>query len=69
MEITVNKQDLVALVKGREPSYALIEWATHTGLGHYTGGMADRWDYTHGFAEKFNEQELYQIYLRLKTGK
>ena len=65
----LDQKDIISLIRGTCPSYEQIDKFVNLGLGTYTGGFADRWDWNYSGSscwDKFSEEELYDIYLSLK---
>lgn len=70
MQVELNKEDIIYLLKGTEPAtYGIIDLIINMGLGHYTGGFVDRFDWNSATSvcwEKYSENELFELYLKLK---
>lgn len=64
MKIDLNRKDLAKLVGGNWPPLEDISMLEKRGLGRYTGGFHDRWDWDITALEKLSEQELYDMYLK-----
>lgn len=67
--VELGKKDLISLVRGTYPSYEQIDELVRLGLGTYTGGFADRWDWSSKGSscwDEFSEEGLYNIYLSLR---
>lgn len=65
----LNKEDLVRLICGSCPlSYEQIEFFAKQGLGSYTGGFADDWDWNRHALEEKSEKQLWDYYQQLKEG-
>lgn len=71
MKYELKKDDLIALIRGIDPSYEIMSFFEKKELGSYTGGFKDEWDWTYKSSsvwDKFSEDELYKFYLYLKNG-
>lgn len=66
MTIKVNKKDLVNLITGASPSFDLINQFTEMGIGNYIGGHADRWSWNRTTLETLNEDDLLEIYKKMR---
>lgn len=66
MKIEVDKKDLVRLICGISLTYKQMEEIGGLGLGSYTGGFHDKWDWYPWSLEKYTEDELYALYLKIK---
>lgn len=64
MNIDLDKKDLIALVRGSDPDYGIMEEPLIAKAGRYVGGFTDSWQW--GNLEQLTEIELEQIYLRCK---
>lgn len=67
MEINLDKQDLIALVKGQTPNYSVMDDPEIKRNGRYTGGFHDKWDWESYNLEKESEDTLYSIYNKCKN--
>lgn len=67
MLIEVDKQDLINLVKGTEPSHELMKHPLIAENGRYTGGFHDKWDWNYRPFRNNTEEEIYQLYIMLKN--
>lgn len=66
MLIDLTKEDLISLVKGREPSYEQMEHPLCKTYGNFNASYGTwSWDYC-GFTNQ-TEQELWDFYKYLKT--
>lgn len=71
MTAGLDKKDLISLIRGICPSYEQMSDFEKLGLGTYTGGFADKWDWNSKDSscwDEFSEGELYGLYLTLKIG-
>jgi len=66
MTLELNKDELVTLVKGLEPSYILMNKYSKMGLGDYIGGFVDRWTWDKYGLQELTEEELYNIFQECK---
>ena len=66
MIIELDKKDLAALVSGTLPPYEMMWELSRQQLGDYTGGFSDKWDWKKYRLEMLTEEQLYDIYLRIK---
>ena len=66
MNINLDKEGLVALVSGMNPTYDQIDRLQKRKLGDYTGGFADKWTWDRFSLKELSEQDLYNLYLQLK---
>ena len=65
MEANLSKKDIIHLLRGVEPSYDKMGIVEDMGLGYYTGGFEDRfeWQYPNDHIwNKYSEEELYKLY-------
>lgn len=67
MKIEVDKKDLENMIKGVEPSYDVMDMLCFKGLGSYVGGHSDKWVWSYIFPTDLTLQELYDIYLSIKS--
>lgn len=68
MNVELTKKDIIRLVRGVEPSYGTMGLVEDMGLGGYTGGFEDRfdWNYTTSKCwDRYSEEELYELYIKL----
>ena len=66
VNITLDRKDLEALVKGSSPSYELMDHPLIKANGTFTGGFADKWNWH--LSASTTEQDLLEIYSLCKTG-
>ena len=67
--IVLDKYDIVSMLRGITPEYDQISELLKMGLGTYTGGFADRWDWADLRSkvwDRFTEKALLDLYLDLK---
>lgn len=70
MEVNLSKKDILHLLRGVEISdyKTLFEVKEIWGLGDYTGGFVDSFEW-HGtnstIWDKYSEKELYELYIKL----
>ena len=67
MKVELDREDLINLIKGTEPTHELMEHPSIKQLGTYTGGMDDDWSW--GRNESFdhlNNAQLLKLYYLLK---
>lgn len=63
----LTKEDVIALVRGVEPSYEHMCIATAMGLGHYSGSY-DRWDWDDAASfDKYSINTLFALYQKIKN--
>lgn len=68
MEVELSKGDIICLLRGVEPSYDTMGLVEDMGLGSYSGGFEDRfeWQYPNSHLwDKYSEEELYELYIKL----
>lgn len=68
MNVELTKRDIVHLLRGVEPSIEKMRIVEDMGLGDYTGGFEDRfdWQYPNYYLwDKYSEEELYELYIKL----
>lgn len=68
MKVELNKRDIVHLLRGVEPSYDKMGLIEDMGLGRYTGGFEDRFDWnsvTSVCWNKYSDEKLFELYLKL----
>ena len=63
--IDLDKEDLIALVKGFDPTYEQMEHPLCKKNGTFSGSYG-RWDWNYDAFKDSSEQELYNFYLYLK---
>lgn len=68
MNVELTKIDIIHLLRGVEPSYDKMGIVNDMGLGYYTGGFVDRfeWQYpNYHLWDKYSDEELFNLYKRL----
>lgn len=68
MNVELTKRDIIHLLRGVEPSIEKMRTVEDMGLGYYTGGFEDRfdWQYPNNYLwDKYSEEELYELYIKL----
>lgn len=68
MNVELTKKDIINLLRGVEPSYDKMGIVEDMGLGHYIGGFNDEFDWqypNYHLWDKYSEEELYELYLKL----
>lgn len=64
----LDKEDLIRLICGCcPPSYEVMEVFEKQGIGSYTGGFADRWDWNRRALEKKSKEQLWDYYQQIKN--
>lgn len=67
MTYNLDRTDIKNLLRGISfPPYEMLEELQKRGLGYYTGGFCDRWTWDL-YNTKESDQELFELYLRLKN--
>nr|DAL53838.1 MAG TPA_asm: hypothetical protein [Caudoviricetes sp.] len=64
--LSLNKQDLIHLVKGTNPSYTAMENSLVKKCGTYIGGFKDLWTWDQYKLEKLSEEQLLAVYVLCK---
>lgn len=62
MNLVLQREDLINLVKGVEPHYSVMDHPIIKKLGHYVGGFVDSWKWNHKFDDDITDQELWIAY-------
>ena len=65
MLVELEKDDVVALIKGTSPTYDLMKDPVIAQLGYYTGGFRDDWRGLSQFPD-LSKEALYSAYTKLK---
>ena len=68
MNVELTKRDIIHLLRGVEPSYDNMGIVEDMGLGYYTVGFVDRfeWQYpNYHLWDKYSDEELFNLYKRL----
>jgi hypothetical protein len=66
MIVDLEREDLINLVKGTSPSYAVMEDKLVSLCGRYTGGHSDTWAWKFAFFVDITDKELWDMYLMCK---
>lgn len=66
MLVEMNKGMLVALIKGCDPAYEIMEHPLIKSKGYYSGGHNDRWNWNYSF-DDCTEEQLWETYQLLKN--
>lgn len=67
MKVDLDKKDIIALLRGSDVSYSVMD-KIPTELGHYVGGFKDEWCWHHISEETpYSEKYLYDLYLMCKN--
>ncbi len=61
MTVTLDKADLISLVRSKEPAYSAMEHELVKPFGSYIGGHADQWKWGPDFGA-LTEQQLWDLY-------
>lgn len=69
IQVTLDRKDIINLIKGTEPSYTLMEDPIIEQMGTFIGGFSDRWDWNNSKFQNFTITQLWSTYLKLKEGK
>ena len=66
--VELYKPDIIHMIKGISPSYDQMKKLEYLKQGSYTGGFADKWDWSSNNSkcwDQFSTQELFNLYLEL----
>lgn len=66
--VELYKKDIICMIKGISPSYDQMKKLENLKLGSYTGGFADKWNWSSNNSDcwdQFSDQELFNLYLEL----
>lgn len=63
----LEKQDLIHMVKGTNPSYSEMENPLVKRCGSYCGGFNDEWTWDKYKLEKLSEEQLIEVYRICKS--
>ncbi len=66
INVALDREDIICLVKGTSPSYALMDLPLMQKLGSFVGGHYDRWDWNFQFPDDVSSSTLYELYKELK---
>lgn len=69
MEVNLDRQALIHLIKGSHVSYEMTNDIAVKRLGSYNATHEWEWDWWEGAYNLYNENNLYDIYKRLQTNK
>lgn len=61
-------QLLVDAICGVDPPLSLVGSLESRGLGHWTGGFHDRWDWTKTAVSSLDTAQLNTLYIMLRSG-
>ena len=68
MQVELSKKDIIHLLRGVEPSYDKMRTVEDLGLGTYTGGFDDSFDWNYQSSkcwDKYSEEDLFKLYKEL----
>lgn len=65
--LSLEKKDLIHLVKGTSPCYASMENSLVKKCGTYIGGFNDSWTWDQYKLEKLSEEQLLAVYVLCKS--
>lgn len=63
MIVDLDREDLVALVKGTSPNYKVMDDPIIKRAGRYIGGFHDKWEWNLSASDDYNEEELWHMYI------
>lgn len=67
MNVELNKEGLISLIRGGTPTYEQMEHPLVQRGGIYVGGMGDRWEWHDaGALEDMTEKELLELHNLIK---
>lgn len=67
MKVDLDKKDIIALLRGSDVPYSVMDKIPEN-LGHYVGGFVDEWRWYHISEEtQYSEEYLYDLYLMCKN--
>lgn len=66
MKVDLDKNDLIAMVMGKDPGYTFLDEELVKRGGYFTGGFSDRWTWEKHKLELLSEEELVELYKMLK---
>ena len=66
MKIDLDKNDLIRLIKGVDPTYDQMELKVCKYHGTYEGSYG-RWSWNYMAFDKYTEEELLEFYKQLKA--
>lgn len=70
INVTLDHEDIVNMIRGIYPPYTQLDELINLKLGTYTGGFADKWEWSSTSSEvwkTFSITQLYALYLILKN--
>lgn len=69
MEITINKNEAIALLKQYSPPLEDVNKMQKWGVGYYVGGFVDRWEWDESELKKLDTKTIYTLYKKLKKAR
>ena len=66
MEEELDKEDIICMVKSQSVPYSTIPIYEEKGLGKYSSGFLDEWNWNVAALERLSEKELFEMYQTLK---
>lgn len=66
MEVILDKEDLISLVKGACPYYDVFDHPLVKMSGVYRGGFRDEWNWDEYKLKKLSEKSLLELYFICK---
>lgn len=66
MNVTLDREDLISLIKGTTPGYLIMDDPLIKVCGNYVGGMADRQYWNGSFDPNITEEQLLNMYMMCK---
>lgn len=66
-EMIADKQMLIDVIRGREPSYEQMDHPLCKANGDYSGGFSDRWTWDRYKLMALTEDTLVQLYRHLRS--
>lgn len=69
MNIEVSKKELIALIRGTEPHYSIMDDSLVSKVGRYIGGFNDRWEWNNSELNNLSESELLALFIRIKNSR
>lgn len=67
MQVTLDKQDLIALVSGSSPKYSVFNHPVIKQAGSYHDGTTQSWVWNKEYLDCISEQELWELCLLCKN--
>jgi len=68
MIVELDREDLVSLVRGMEPSYDIFEDPLVKRCGSWTGGFVEKWDWNSEL-DRISETYLFALYKLCKSSR